>query len=155
MLLNVVLEFYEKVPREFWRILIVTQVLLSRDFEIRRAIVRIAKTNTILKRLLKRPPPFQILWICPCTLCFQWLLPLILIIASITFSSVRGMLWIIVALIKILLHNIYNIILNQIGDQESSFKFFSLILLIFQRVFPSASFPSWVYRGGCLLYFCC
>ena len=59
MLLNVVLDFYEKVPREFWRILIVTQVLLSRDFEIRRAIVRIAKTNTILKRLLKRPPTFS------------------------------------------------------------------------------------------------
>ena len=41
---------YEKVPRDFWRIAIVTRVLPSRDSEIRGAIVRIAKTNTILKR---------------------------------------------------------------------------------------------------------
>ena len=45
-----VLVFYEKVPRHFWRISIVTRVLPSRDSEIRGAIVRIAKTNTILKR---------------------------------------------------------------------------------------------------------
>ena len=32
-----------------WRIAIVTQVLHSRDYEIRGAIVRILKTNTILK----------------------------------------------------------------------------------------------------------
>ena len=38
------------VPRYFWRIAIVTGVLPSRDSEIRGAIVRIAKTNTILKR---------------------------------------------------------------------------------------------------------
>ena len=44
------LVFYEKVPRHFWRIAIVTRVLPSRDSEIRGAIVRIAKTNTILKR---------------------------------------------------------------------------------------------------------
>ena len=45
---DIVLVFYEKVPRHFWRIVIVTRVP-SRDSEIRRAIVRIAKTNTILK----------------------------------------------------------------------------------------------------------
>ena len=44
------LVFYEKVLRHFWRIAIVTRVLPSRDSEIRGAIVRIAKTNTILKR---------------------------------------------------------------------------------------------------------
>ena len=43
------LVFYEKVPRHFWRIAIVTRVLPSRDYEIRGAIVRIVKTNTILK----------------------------------------------------------------------------------------------------------
>ena len=47
---DIVLVFYEKVPRHFWRIAIVTRVLPSRDFEIRGAIVRITKTNTILKR---------------------------------------------------------------------------------------------------------
>ena len=47
---GIVLVFYEKVPRHFWRIAIVTRVLPSRDSEIRGAIVRIAKTNTILKR---------------------------------------------------------------------------------------------------------
>ena len=47
---DIVLVFYEKVPRHFWRIVIVTRVLPSRDSEIRGAIVRIAKTNTILKR---------------------------------------------------------------------------------------------------------
>ena len=34
----------------FWRIAIVAAVLPSRDSEIRRAIVKIAKTNIILKR---------------------------------------------------------------------------------------------------------
>ena len=47
---DIVLVFYEKVPRHFWRIAIVTRVLPSRNSEIRRPIVRIAKTNTILKR---------------------------------------------------------------------------------------------------------
>ena len=47
---DIVLVFYEKVPRHFWRIAIVTRVLPSRGSEIRGAIVRIAKTNTILKR---------------------------------------------------------------------------------------------------------
>ena len=43
------LVYDEKVPRHFSRIAIVTGVLLRRDSEIRRAIVRIAKSNTILK----------------------------------------------------------------------------------------------------------
>ena len=51
---DIVLVFYEKVPRHFWRISIVTRVLSSRDSEIRGAIVRIAKTNTILKRPVKK-----------------------------------------------------------------------------------------------------
>ena len=42
--------FYKNVPRHFWRISIVTWVLPSRDFEIRGAIVRIAKPSIILKR---------------------------------------------------------------------------------------------------------
>ena len=46
---DTVLVFYEKMPKHFSRIAIVTQVLPSRDSEIRRTIVRIAKTNTILK----------------------------------------------------------------------------------------------------------
>ena len=44
------LVYDEKVPIHFWRIAIVRGVLPSRDSEIRGAIVRIAKTNTILKR---------------------------------------------------------------------------------------------------------
>ena len=46
---NIVLDFCEKLPRNFWRIVIVMRVLPSRDSEIRGAIVRIPKTNTILK----------------------------------------------------------------------------------------------------------
>ena len=46
---DIVLVFYEKLPRHFWRIVIVTRILPSRDCEIRGAIVRIAKTNTTLK----------------------------------------------------------------------------------------------------------
>ena len=45
-----VLAFYEKVPRHFWKISIATRVLPSTDSEIRGEIVRITKTNTILKR---------------------------------------------------------------------------------------------------------
>ena len=40
----------EKVPRHFRRITIVRGILPSGDFEIRGAIVRITKSNTILKR---------------------------------------------------------------------------------------------------------
>ena len=47
---DIVLVYDEKVPSYFWRIAIVTGVLPSRDSEIRRAIVRMTKTNTILKR---------------------------------------------------------------------------------------------------------
>ena len=47
---NNVLVFCEKVPRHFWSIVIVTRVLPSRDSDIRREIVRIAKTSIILKR---------------------------------------------------------------------------------------------------------
>ena len=47
------LVFYEKVPRHFWRIALVTRVLPSRDSEITGAIVRIAKTNTLLKYPVK------------------------------------------------------------------------------------------------------
>ena len=49
---DIVLVFYEKVPRHSCMIAIVTRVLPSRDSEIRGAIVRIAKTNTILKRAI-------------------------------------------------------------------------------------------------------
>ena len=47
---DIVLVFYEKVPRHFWRIATITRVLPSRDSEIRGATMRIAKTNTVLKR---------------------------------------------------------------------------------------------------------
>ena len=47
---DIALVFYEKVLRHFWRIAIVTRVLPNRDSELRGAIVRIAKTNTIIKR---------------------------------------------------------------------------------------------------------
>ena len=47
---DIVLVSDEKVPIHFWRTAIVTWVLPNRVSEIRRAIVRIAKTNTILKR---------------------------------------------------------------------------------------------------------
>ena len=46
---DIVLVFYERVPGHFWRIDVVTRVLPSRNSEIREPIVRIAKTNTILK----------------------------------------------------------------------------------------------------------
>ena len=47
---DIVLIFYEKVARYLWSISIVTQALTSTDSQIREAKVRIAKTNTILKR---------------------------------------------------------------------------------------------------------
>ena len=46
---DIALVFYEKVPKHFWRIALVTRVLPSRDSAIRGATVRITKTNTILK----------------------------------------------------------------------------------------------------------
>ena len=47
---DIVLVFYEKVPRQFWRIATVTRVLPRRDSEIRGPIGRIKMTNIILKR---------------------------------------------------------------------------------------------------------
>ena len=52
-IIDIVLVPYEKVPIHFWNISIVTRVLPSRDSEIRWVIVRIAKTNRILKRPVK------------------------------------------------------------------------------------------------------
>ena len=51
---DIVLVFYEKVPRHFWKISIVTGVLPSKDSEIRGVIVRIGKTNTIPKRPISK-----------------------------------------------------------------------------------------------------
>ena len=47
---DVALAFYEKVLMHFLKIAIVTRILPSRDSEIKRAIVGITTTNTILKR---------------------------------------------------------------------------------------------------------
>ena len=44
------LVYDEKMPRHIWQIAIVTGVLPSRDSEVNGSIVRIAKTNAILKR---------------------------------------------------------------------------------------------------------
>ena len=51
---DIVLVIYGKLPKHFWRIAMVTRVLPNRDSEIKGAIVRIAKTNTILKRLVNK-----------------------------------------------------------------------------------------------------
>ena len=48
------LVYDEMVPRHFWGIAIVTGVLTCRDSEIRGEIVRMAKTNTILKRSVNK-----------------------------------------------------------------------------------------------------
>ena len=40
----------KRCPGNFWRIAIVRRVLSSRDYEIKGAIVRIKKTNAIVKR---------------------------------------------------------------------------------------------------------
>ena len=42
------------MPIQFWKIAIVTPVLPSRDYETRRAIVRIVKNNRILKCLANK-----------------------------------------------------------------------------------------------------
>ena len=47
------------MPRHFWRIVIVTGVLPRRDSEIKGAIVRIAKTNVILKHLVNKLFPIE------------------------------------------------------------------------------------------------
>ena len=51
---DIVLVFNEKVPRRFWRIAMVMRALPSRDSKIKGAIVRIVKTNTILKRSVNK-----------------------------------------------------------------------------------------------------
>ena len=51
---DIVLVFGGKVPKHFWRIAKVAGVLPSRDSEIRGAIVKIAETNTILKRAINK-----------------------------------------------------------------------------------------------------
>ena len=51
---GIMLVFYEKVPKHFWRIAIIMRILPSRDSEIRGVIMRITKTNTILKRPLNK-----------------------------------------------------------------------------------------------------
>ena len=51
---DIVLVIYEKMPRHFWRIVIVMRVLPSRDSEIRGEILRIAKTSSIFKRLVNK-----------------------------------------------------------------------------------------------------
>ena len=48
-----------KVPRHFWKIAIVTGVLPSRDSEIKGAILRIKKTNAILKRPVNKIFPIE------------------------------------------------------------------------------------------------
>ena len=58
-IIDIVLVYYEKVPKRFWKISIVTRVLPSRNSEIRRVIVRIAKTNRILKRLVNKFFPVE------------------------------------------------------------------------------------------------
>ena len=47
---DIVLVFYEKVPRHSWKIFIVTRVFPRTDSQVKGVIVRIAETNTILKR---------------------------------------------------------------------------------------------------------
>ena len=50
----VLLVYDEKVPRHFWKIAIVARVLPSGDSEIKGAILRIKKTNAILKHLVNK-----------------------------------------------------------------------------------------------------
>ena len=47
------------MPRHFWKIAIVTGALPSRDSEIKGAIVRIKKTNAILKRPVNKLFPTE------------------------------------------------------------------------------------------------
>ena len=56
---DIVLVFYENVPRHFCRSAIVTRVLPSRDSEIRGGIVRIAETNKILERPINKLFAFE------------------------------------------------------------------------------------------------
>ena len=56
---DIMLVYHEMVHRHFWRIAILTGLLPSRDFEIRGAIVRITKINTILKRRVNKLFPIE------------------------------------------------------------------------------------------------
>ena len=56
---DIVLVFFEKVPRHFWRVAIVMRALPTRNTEIRGAIVRMAKTNTIRKRPVNKLVPAE------------------------------------------------------------------------------------------------
>ena len=58
-IIDTVLVFYEKVLRHFWKISTVTQLLPGRDSEIRGVIVRIVKTNRILKRPVNKLFAFE------------------------------------------------------------------------------------------------
>ena len=51
---GIVLVYNVKVPKHFCRIAIIARVSPSRDSEIREAIVKSAKTNTILKRPINK-----------------------------------------------------------------------------------------------------
>ena len=56
---HVLLVYDEKVPRHFWKIVIVTGVYPGRDSEIKGAIVRIENTNAILKRPVNKLFPIE------------------------------------------------------------------------------------------------
>ena len=53
------LDYDQKVLRHFWKIAIVTGVLPSRDSDIKGAIMRIKKTNAVLKRPLNKLFPIE------------------------------------------------------------------------------------------------
>ena len=56
---HVLLDYDQKVLRHFWKIAIVTGVLPSRDSDIKGAIMRIKKTNAVLKRPLNKLFPIE------------------------------------------------------------------------------------------------
>ena len=58
----VLLVYDEKVPRHFWKITIVTRVLLSRNSEIKGAIVRVKKINGILKHPVNKLFPIEYIY---------------------------------------------------------------------------------------------
>ena len=53
------LVYDEKEPTHFWKNDIVTPALPNRDSEIKRAILRIKKTNAILKRFVNKLFPIE------------------------------------------------------------------------------------------------
>ena len=56
------LDYDQKVLRHFWKIAIVTGVLPSRDSDIKGAIMRIKKTNAVLKRPLNKLFPIEYIY---------------------------------------------------------------------------------------------